>query len=119
MLVCGPSRDCTLLHALRREYTLSRGPNRECILPEHSVRGWSSGCLPGRCWRGSLSALVLLRNISSGVRCISVHCKSRFTKVVCCARTLVNSMTCRDKCCSPFGLEELGRNMPPWAMEEW
>ncbi|KAM2389266.1 hypothetical protein ACFXTH_038598 [Malus domestica] len=107
MLVCGPSRECTLIHALRRKYTLSQGPNRECTLTERSVRGWawSSGYLLGRCWRGSLSSIVLLRDTSSGAYCISVHCKSWFTKVVCCAKALINSMTCRDKCCSLFGLE--------------
>ncbi|KAM0959126.1 hypothetical protein ACFX2C_024344 [Malus domestica] len=62
MLVCGPSRECTLICTLRREYTLSRGPNRECTLPERSVRSWLSGCFPGRCWRGSWSALVLLQD---------------------------------------------------------
>ncbi|KAM1016701.1 hypothetical protein ACFX2A_047342 [Malus domestica] len=119
MLGCGPNRECTLLRALRREYMLSRGSNRECTLPECSVYGWSSDCLPGCCWRGSLSALVLLRDTSSGARCISVRCKSWFTKVVCCTKALVNFMTCRDKCCSPLGLEKLGKNVPPWAMEGW
>ncbi|KAM2612886.1 hypothetical protein TB2_032800 [Malus domestica] len=90
----------------------------ECRLPKRLACGWSSGCLPGHCWKG-LSALVLLRDTSSGARWIPIRCKSLFTKVVCCARALVNSMTCRDKCCSPFGLEELGRNAPPWAVEGW
>ncbi|KAM1285434.1 hypothetical protein ACFX2J_027996 [Malus domestica] len=112
MLICGPSRECTLLLALRREYTLSRVSNRECTLPERSVHDWSSGCLPGCCWKGSLSAFVLLRDTLSRARCISVHCKSWFTKLVCCARELVNFMTYQDKCCSPLRLEELGRNMP-------
>ena len=55
-----------------------------------------------RCWRSSSSTLVLLHDTSSGACWISVRCKRWFTKVVCYARALVNSMTCRDKCCSPF-----------------
>ncbi|KAM2265174.1 hypothetical protein ACFXTI_041260 [Malus domestica] len=43
--VCGPSRECMLIRAIRWEYTLSRVPNQECTLLERSVRGWSSGCL--------------------------------------------------------------------------
>ncbi|KAM2280738.1 hypothetical protein ACFX1S_041431 [Malus domestica] len=35
---------------------ISRGPI-ESTLPERSVHGWSSGCLPGRYWRGSSSSL--------------------------------------------------------------
>ena len=35
------------------------------------------------------------------------------------SKALVNFMTCRDKCCSPFRLEKLGRNVPPSAVEEW
>ncbi|KAM1998461.1 hypothetical protein ACFX16_005996 [Malus domestica] len=119
MFVRGPNRECTLLRALRLEYTLSRAPSRECTLLERLVRSWSSGCLPGGCWSGSSSTLVLLRETLSGARCILVRCKSWFTKVVCCARAFVNSMTCRDKCCSPLGVEELGRNVPPWAVEWW
>ncbi|KAM2565030.1 hypothetical protein TB2_013264 [Malus domestica] len=57
MLIRGPSQECMLLRALRRE----------CTLPKRSARGWSSGCSPERCWKG-LSALVLLRDISFGAR---------------------------------------------------
>ena len=108
MLTRGPNRECTLLIALRRESTLSRGPSRDCIPPDCSV--WLIGCLPGRWRKGSSSSFVLLRDSSSGARRISVRRKSWFTKVVCCARALVNSITCRDKCCSPLKLDELERN---------
>ena len=107
ILTLGPNRECKLLIALRRESTLSRGPSRDCTPPDCSV--YLIGCLPGCCWKGSSSVLILLRDNSSGARWILVRCKSRFTKVVCCARALVNSMTCRDKYCSPLRLDELDR----------
>ncbi|KAM1006844.1 hypothetical protein ACFX2A_003564 [Malus domestica] len=119
MFVHGPNRECTLIRALRREYTLSQWLNQDCTLPESLVRNWLSGYLLGRSWRGSLSALVLLRKTLSGAHCILVRRKSWFTKVVYCARALVNSMTCRDKCCSPLRLEKLGSNVPHWAVEGW
>lgn len=66
MLICGPNRECTLLCTLRREYTLSQGLNRKYTLPELSISGWLSGCLPGRYLRGFLLPLSYFRTPRHG-----------------------------------------------------